>query len=198
MRTIEENVYSYTELNETAKEKVQNWSLTLKDSYIFTDMCKDELFCLFGKNDLEVYYSLNYSQGDCFDIVGSIDIEQVFTALKNKEQIKVLNDFENLFTEKEIRTLQHYSQYNGSIEISENGRYSEKIDFANEWIDTLEYYEYRDINTNVIYKLEEVLRDLFSTLCSEFMKQGYDYFYTFDPYDVEDYEFYENGEVYYC
>ena len=64
------NVYTYNELSEDAKENVRKWYLDgMTDlSFVFAEDCEQDLYNLFGENDLEVQYSLGYCAGDGFNI----------------------------------------------------------------------------------------------------------------------------------
>lgn len=190
MREITEirefNVYNFDELSEDAKEKVKEWYLEGQEPCIFSDMCKEQLDIDFPNSNLKVEYQLNiYGKLNPYDMLTHIDD----------------------LTEKEIRTIKIYSEQCADIEIpGGNHRYSfcqaEHIDFAEEWIDDLKYQEFRNINSNLIKKFETAVQELFTDLCKQFEKWGYDYFYEIDDEHLEEicesnqYEFHEDGSFY--
>lgn len=208
MRTVavEYEVYKYNELNDKAKEKVREWYLEGQEPFIFTDMCKDDLYNLFGKNNLDVQYSLSYCQGDGFNIYGKIDAEDIFNCLEKHNGGTQLAEFEDMLTEKEKKTILHYAEECGQIELPINNRYcyslADYIDIYDEWETTLVYADYRDINVDVLKKFEKLVRGIFRTLCKSYEKWGYEYFYEISEEDLEEicesneYEFMEDGTVF--
>ena len=87
--TVEYNVYKFNELSNDAKENVKEWYLKGQEPFIFTDDCKMDLYNLFGKNNLDVEYSLGYRQGDGFNIYGNIDAESIFNLLCMKTSLMI-------------------------------------------------------------------------------------------------------------
>lgn len=209
MRTamVSYEVYKYNELSEDAKEKVKQWYLDGQESYVFTDDCKQDLENLFGKNDLEVQYSLASCQGDGFNIYGKIDAENIFKCLENHNGGTQLEEFEDMFTEKEKKTILHYAEQCGAIELPMNNHYcyslADYIDIAEDWKYDLEYYHgYENINVDVLEKFEKMVREIFAKLCRSYEKWGYEYFYEVSEEDLEeaceanDWEFLEDGTVF--
>ena len=206
--TVNYNVYQYNELDESARERVKRWYLDTLDSDIFTDDCKEDLNNLFGKNDLNVQYSLASCQGDGFNIYGEIDAESIFKCLENQNGGTQLEKYEDVLTDKEKNTILHYARECGAIKLPMNSRYcyslADYIDIKDDWTYDLEYYfGYSNINTKVLEKFEELVRDIFGTLCRSYEKWGYEFFYEIDDADLEEmceangYEFLEDGTVYY-
>ena len=204
--SIEYNVYKYNELSEEAKEKVREWYLNGQETFIFTDDCKMDLYNLFGKNNLDVQYSLAYCQGDGFNIYGTIDAESIFSCLESHNGGTQLKKFESMLTYKEKKTVLHYAQECGEVELPMNNRYcyslADYIDIVEEWAWKLEYACYRDINVEVLKKFEKLVRGIFSTLCKYYEDWGYNYFYEVSDEDLEeaceanDWEFYEDGTIF--
>ena len=198
MRTIERTIYKYNELSEKAQQTVMDWWLQGKEAEVFDTDCNETLQYFFDENNLDYRYSLGYSQGDGFSIYGTISLEQFFNCLKKDNLI--CQAFNENFSEKDKKTLLHYASICGEIEIEKKRSYSfnkDSIDFSLQWIDTLKYYHgYRAVNIDVIFTLEKTMQCFFDNMCRNMEKMGYDFFYTFHPDDVENYEFYENGEVY--
>ena len=200
-------MYRFNELNEEAKEKVKEWYLEGQIPESFTDDCKEDLHCLFGKNDLSVQYSLGYCQGDGFNIYGEIDAKSIFECLKNHNGGTQFAEFENALTEKEKKTILHYAEECGRIKLPMNNRYcyslADYIDIKEDWAYDLEVYSgYKNINVEALEKFEELVRNIFATLCKMYEEWGYKYFYEIDDEDLEeiceanDYEFLEDGTVF--
>ena len=208
MRTVsvEYKIYKYNELDDSAKENVKQWYLDGQSADIFTDDCKIDLENLFGKNDLDVQYSLASCQGDGFNIYGPIDAESIFNCLENGNGGEQLEKFRDVMTDKEKKTILRYAKECGAINLPMNNRYcyslAEYIDICDDWETTLAYADHKDIDANVLKKFEELVRDIFYTLCKAYEKLGYEFFYEIDEQDLEDfceaneYEFMEDGTIY--
>lgn len=209
MRTevVKYNIYKYNELSKEAKEKVKEWYLNTQEPFVFTDDCKEDLYNLFGKNNLNIQYSLASCQGDGFNIYGTIDVESIFNCLEKHNGGTQLAKFENVLTEEEKNIILSYAKECGNIEIPVNNRYcyslADYIDIVEEWTWRLESYsDYDTINTEVLEKFEELVRDIFSELCRSYEKQGYEFFYEISEEDLEEmcecncYEFYEDGTIF--
>ena len=198
------DVYKYNELSDSAKEKVKEWYLQGQEPFIFSEDCKEDLRNLFGKNNLDVQYSLGYCQGDGFNIYGKISAESIFNCLEKHNGGTQLAKFENVLTEKEKKTILHYAEECGDIEIPMNSRYcyslADYIDIADAW--EYDLYGYKNVNLDVLDKFEEMVRDIFSTLCRSYEKWGYEYFYEISDEDLEEmcevngYEFLEDGTIF--
>ena len=205
--TIEYNVYKFNELSDDAKEKVKEWYLEGQESFIFTDDCKQDLYNLFGKNNLEVEYSLGCCQGDGFNIYGKIDAESIFNCLEKHNGGTQLEQFEDVLTEKEKRTILHYAKECRDIELPSNNRYTYcmayHIDIVDDWEYQLDYHScYKNINVEVLKKFEKLVQELFETLCNTYEKWGYEYFYEVSEEDLEEiceineWEFLEDGTIF--
>ena len=203
---VEYEVYKYNELSEEAKERVKEWYLNGQEAFIFTDDCKMDLYNLFGKNNLDVQYSLSYCQGDGFNIYGTIDVESIFNCLEHHNGGTQLKKFEDVLTDKEKKTILHYAQECGAIELPMNNRYcyslADYIDIVEEWVWRLEYACYRDINEEALKKFENLVRGIFNTLCKHYEDWGYNYFYEVSDEDLEEaceaneWEFLEDGTIF--
>ena len=161
---------------------------------------------LFGKNDLNVQYSLSSCQGDGFNIYGKINAENIFNCLEKHNGGTHLEKFEDVLTDKEKKTILAYAEECGAINLPMNKLYcyslADYIDVYNDWEISLMYADYTDINVDVLKKFEEVVRGIFHTLCKVYEKWGYEYFYEIADEDMEEmcesngYEFLEDGTVY--
>lgn len=204
--TVEYEVYKYNELSESAKEKVKQWYLNGQEPFIFTEGCKMDLENLFGKNNLDVQYSLNYCQGDGLNIYGTIDAESIFNCLEKHNGGTQLKRFENTLTEDEKKIILEYAEECGEIKLPMNNRYcyslADYIDIVEEWAWRLEYADYTNINEEVLKKFENLVREIFTELCSAYEKQGYEFFYEISDEDLEEmceanmYEFLEDGTIF--
>lgn len=207
IETVEHKIYKYNELSEEAKKKVKQWYLDGQSPQVFTAMCEDDLYNLFGDNDLEIQYSLGYCQGDGLNIYGKIGVEQIFNCLEKHNGGTQLEKFENVLTDKEKKTISHYAEQCGDIRLPVNNSYeycmADYIDIKDEWSYVLEYnYNYNNINMKVLEKFETLVKGIFTELCNGFENIGYEYFYEISDEDLEEncnvnmYEFYEDGSVY--
>ena len=209
MKTVSVNydVFQYNELSDEAKEVAKRWWLEGQDSYGFTEDVKEDLYNLFGKNNLDVQYQLSYCQGDGFNISGEIDAKDIFKCLEEHRAGTQLAEFEDYLTDKEKKTILHYAGEVGKIKLPSNNRYgyslADYIDIADKWEYDLEYYsDYKNINKEAIEKFETLVRGIFKTLCNSYEKWGYEYFYEIDDVTMDElceangYEFLEDGTVF--
>lgn len=205
--TVDYEVYKYAELTDDAKEKVKEWYLEGREPFIFTEDCKMDLENLFGENDLDVQYSLSGCQGDGFNIYGKVYAESILKCLENHNGGTQLAEFEDVLTEKEKKTILHYAEECGAINLPMNNHYcyslADYIDIADDWEYQLENYSgYKNINVEVLKKFEKLVREIFETLCGSYEKWGYEYFYEISEEDLEEmceangYEFLEDGTVF--
>lgn len=200
-------VYKYNELSEEAKEKVKQWYLEGQEPFIFTEMCEEDLYNLFGENGLKVQYSLGHCQGDGLNIYGTIDAENILKCLENNNGGIQLKEFENVLTEKEKKTILNYAKECRKIELPINNHYcyslADYIDIADDWEYQLENYSgYNNINVEVLNKFERLVRNIFKNICNDYEKWGYEYFYEISEEDLNEicednmYEFLEDGTVF--
>lgn len=207
--TIEYKIYKYNELSDEAKENVKKWYLeSFHNADFFTEDCENDLYNIFEKNSLHVQYDLNNCQGDGFNIYGKISVESIFKCLENHNAGSQLEPFESVLTDKEKRTILHYAEECGEIELPKNNRYAyslaDYIDIVDDWTFQLETYSaYRDVNEEVLKKFEGLVRDIFTVLCDHYEKIGYEWFYgEVSDEEVEEfceaneYEFLEDGSLY--
>ena len=205
--TIEYQIYKYMELSDEAKAKAKEWCLEGREPFVFTEMCEEDLYNLFGENDLKVQYSLAYCQGDGFNIYGKVDAESIIECLEKHNGGTQLEQFENVLTEKEKKTILHYAELCGEIELPINNRYcyciARYVDVAEEWEYILEnHFDYSNINKEALEKFENLVQEIFEELCRSYEEQGYEYFYEISEEDLEEmceangYEFLADGTVF--
>lgn len=209
MRTITEtkNIYKYEELSEEAKETVKQWYLDNEfRTQDFEEIILEELHELFKNSKLKVQFSLNSCQGDGLNIYGKLDLMDVFTAIRNPKNKELFEQYNDEFSELEKKTIEAYMKVCGSeIELPYNnsGYYycvANEIDFADEWIENLQYYDYKNIKVETIEKMENLIVEIFETLSAIYEKYGYNYLYEADEEELQEacneWEFLEDGTLY--
>lgn len=172
-------VYEYKELCEAAKEKVKQWYLEGQEACIFTDMCKEDLKNLFPNSELEVEYSLSYCQGDGFNIYGKIYLDEVLEKIAEHFTAKELKFFEWAF-----------NRYGSAYKMEANRHYCYCIcsqnDFAEDILSDMEYEQMRGIPTATLEKFSKLVGEYLDSLCGDFEKSGYDYFYEVSDEDLRE------------
>ena len=132
----------------------------------------------------------------------------VFTAIRNPENKELFEKYNYEFSEYEQKTIEAYMKVCGNeIELPcNNSGYSycvaDEVNFANEWIEELQYCNYSNIKFDIIEKVESLIIEIFETLSSTYEKIGYDYFYEVDEEELQEmcefneWEFLEDGTLY--
>ena len=185
--TREYKVYNFSELSEEAKDKVKQWYLDDDfRSYDFENIYTEDLRYLFNNSDLKLQFSLSYCQGDGLNIYGKLDLMDVFTAIRDTEHSgDLFEQYKDLFSEHEQRTIEAYMEVCGrEVELPYNRHYcyciDDRVDFADDWIESLEYCRYKNIQIDTIRKMEKLVGRMFENLSATYEKYGYDYFYNAD------------------
>ena len=185
--TREYKVYNFSELSEDAKEKVKQWYLD--DDFRpceFENIYTEDLRYLFNNSDLKLQFSLSYCQGDGLNIYGKLDLMDVFTAIRDTEHSgDLFEQYKDLFSEHEQKTIEAYMEVCGrEVELPYNRHYCycihDGVDFADDWIESLEYCRYKNIQIDTIRKMEKLVGRMFENLSATYEKYGYDYFYNAD------------------
>lgn len=185
--TREYKVYNYSELSEDAKEKAKQWYLD--DDFRpseFENIYTEDLHYLFNNSDLKMQFSLSYCQGDGLNIYGKLDLMDVFAAIRDADHSgEQFKQYKDLFSEHEQKTIEAYMEACGrEIELPYNRHYcycvDDRVDFADEWIEILEYCRYKNIQIDTIRKMEKLVGMMFENLSATYEKYGYDYFYNAD------------------
>lgn len=183
----EYKVYNYSELSEDAKEKAKQWYLD--DDFRpseFENIYTEDLHYLFNNSDLKMQFSLSYCQGDGLNIYGKLDLMDVFAAIRDADHSgEQFKQYKDLFSEHEQKTIEAYMEACGrEIELPYNRHYcycvDDRVDFADEWIEILEYCRYKNIQIDTIRKMEKLVGMMFENLSATYEKYGYDYFYNAD------------------
>lgn len=212
MRTVTEsyNVYNYPELSAKAKEKANQWYLDAPyRSQDLLEIYTEGLRRLFPNSKLKVQFSLNYCQGNGLNIYGSLDLTDIFRAIRGKPYCGgASKGFRDILTEHEWKTIEAYMEVCGrDIELPyNNSRYaycvSDKTDFAEEWMERLVSQRYKKIQAGTIQKLQKSVADMFVALAGQYEKDGYKYFYEPDGEEIAEaceangWEFLEDGTFY--
>ena len=185
--TREYKVYNFSELSEDAKEKVKQWYLDDDfRPYEFENIYTEDLKYLFNNSDLKLQFSLSYCQGDGLNIYGKLDLVDVFTAIRDtKHSGDLFKQYKDLFSEHEQRTIEAYMEVCGrEVKLPYNRHYcyciDDRVDFADDWIESLEYCMYKNIQIDTIRKMEKLVGRMFENLSATYEKYGYDYFYNAD------------------
>lgn len=185
--TREYKVYNFSELSEDAKEKAKQWYLD--DDFRpqkFENIYTEDLHYLFNNSDLKMQFSLSYCQGDGLNIYGKLDLMDVFAAIRDTDHSgEQFKQYKDLFSEHEQKTIEAYMEACGrEIELPYNRHYcyciDDRVDFADEWIEILEYCRYKNIQIDTIRKMEKLIGTMFENLSATYEKYGYDYFYNAD------------------
>ena len=185
--TREYKVYNFSELSEEAKDKVKQWYLDDDfRPYDFENIYTEDLKYLFNNSDLKLQFSLSYCQGDGLNIYGKLDLTDVFTAIRDTEHSgDLFEQYKDLFSEHEQKTIEAYMEVCGrEVELPYNRHYcyciDDRVDFADDWIESLEYCRYKNIQIDTIRKMEKLVGRMFENLSATYEKYGYDYFYNAD------------------
>lgn len=185
--TREYKVYNFSELSEDAKEKAKQWYLD--DDFRpqeFENIYTEDLHYLFNNSDLKMQFSLSYCQGDGLNIYGKLDLMDVFAVIRDTDHSgEQFKQYKDLFSEHEQKTIEAYMEACGrEIELPYNRHYcyciDDRVDFADEWIEILEYCRYKNIQIDTIRKMEKLVGMMFENLSATYEKYGYDYFYNAD------------------
>lgn len=207
MRTITAtyNIYKYEELSESAKESVKGWYLPMRNDD-FCDYVKHDIKRLFDNADVKVQYSLASCQGDGLNIYGEVSAEDIFDCLAKSNEYTLLAKYADVMTDAEKDTILYYAGYCNDIELPYNHHYcyclADRISFADDWFDSLEYEDYENIQIETIRKFEELVQDIFHTLCKYYENDGYEYLYEISDEEMQElceaneWEFYIDGTLF--
>lgn len=204
--TIAKNVYKYDELNTKAQERVMEWYVAnYRTPELFSEMLDEDLEMLLGKNDLDVEYSLNYSQGDGLNVYGSIPLTQILDeAERCSWLITCFDAFRNCFTEYEKALIRRYAEDYDTVNIPRNTSnmyhycHADHIDYAGDYMSNVG----DDADADLLNRVNAALISLFSELCAYYEEWGYEFFYDVDDDTLSEvceangWEFTEDGELY--
>lgn len=206
----DENLYTYDELSEEAKEKAKQDYLQFHgeaDGDVFYDMIMDNLSEQFPNSDLDVQYSLSYRQGDGLNIYGKVsmnDFMPYFNATDNSKSemlryIDYLNDYYGTAYVKLSENQQRYEYSYKFIDIK-NAQYA-----VDDIISDLQKYEdfedIANINEDTIKDFVAQVYEYFQELDRTWENTGYEFFYEISDEemqeisDANEYEYYEDGRL---
>lgn len=207
MRTITKNVYKYNELNTKAQERVGAWYVAnYRTPELFSEMLVDDLEIVFGKNDLDVEYSLNYSQGDGLNVYGSISLTQILDEAERCSWLTYFDAFRNCFTADEKALIRRYAEDYDTVNIPRNTSnmyhycHADHIDYVYDYMTMTNAGE--DDDTDLLNRVNAALISLFSELCASYKEWGYEFLYDVDDDTLSEvceangWEFTEDGELY--
>lgn len=190
MRTINisVDVYQYSELTPDAKEKAKDkiFNILREDHEPFIELITNYLETL-GFYDVDIHYSLTYSQGDGFCFEGKIDYKDL---IRNKE----ISDKLSVFSEDFLKSCDDCLDTIHFVKMS--NRYSHCNTICamitnNEWMN-IEDYE----------RLHDIISRYYKSICSKCESRGYKYFYEIDEDEIIEYcnandiEFYSDGRIF--
>ena len=198
--TVEFKVYNYNELSKEAKEKADKWFLeTYHTSECFSMLVRDTLNDIYNLENLEFEYSLNYCQGDGFNLYGKIEFSDILERIKDKleeseiEYLKKADDIADFYEFDLLENhLSHFCRademdvYEYMVDCLKDELEENDIDFT--------------INKDILMKFDKLVKEYFGNICATFEKNGYDYFYKIDREEADqlfnDMEFLEDGTPY--
>lgn len=198
------NVYSYSELSDEAKEKAKKDYLNdYCRSEALTNLYMEDLKNIFPNSDLKIQWSLNGCQGDGVNIYGDLNINDVFN-LPNVTDMKWIGDE---LTEKEIRTMKFYmNEYQEDTILPMNRNYyyccANYINLTDNFYSALENSGIRNINEDVLCKIEGIIRKVIKELCNRYDIMGEDYLYNISDEEMEetseanDWKYFKDGSFF--
>ena len=202
-KTITKNVYEYDELNAKAQERVREWYLAqCRTPELFSEMLAEDLEMIFGKNDLDVEYSLSNSQGDGLNIYGSILLTKIVDVADECVWLTYFDAFRKCFTADEKELIKRYAEYYDTVNIPSNASnlynyyYADHIDYIGDYMSNVG----EDADADLLNRVNAALISLFSEICASYEEWGYDYFYDVDDDTLSEeceangWEFTEDGE----
>lgn len=201
--TVREEIYSFNELSESAKENArQKYLESFREGYMFSEWIEYDLHEFFPKSDLKVEYSLNYCQGDGLNVYGIFHISDVC------EYVRLSKGYETL-SKKEKRFLNFLGKRDFTIKCSSNCRYTYYTSKVSDIQWNIEYDLESEYFSNIPYdtieKIAKIFDDRLQEYCGIQEKEGYDFFYTADDdeiveiWEANQYEgFTKDGDPVYC
>lgn len=145
---MEDNMYTYDELSEEAKQYAKERYLEEDDIRLndFNYYVEEYLQEQFPTSFLDYQYSLSYSQGDGFNISGDLSLKDALSVSTVSEDIK--QQIEGLYGKYLEYDSNGYNRSGGFfIQLSENDRYGYSMKFENiKYIDDYfdDFYNYSD------------------------------------------------------
>lgn len=190
----EAELYKYSELSSEAQNKAKEILIEEdRDPDYFEDTILEQLATIFPNSNLKVQFSLNSCQGDGVNIYGDLDTGDLYNFIAksalNKEYEVSLEDIKEMLSDKITKIT---IPYNRSYSYSMADYVDFDCDFFQETFGTM----------STFHAIQSMTKQIISQKCSEYEKDGYDYFYEMsdeeasDICDVQGYEFTEDGDLY--
>lgn len=187
--TVEFKVYNYNELSKEAKEKADKWFLeTYHTSECFSMLVRDTLNDIYNLENLEFEYSLNYCQGDGFNLYGEIEFSDILERVKDKleeseiEYLKKADDIADFYAFELLQN--HLSHFCRAFEMDVYDYMVGCLEDANDnlaWDDK----ETLPIHKDILKKFDKLVKEYFENICTTFARDGYDYFYKIDREEAD-------------
>ena len=197
MRTITKNLYKFEELEDESKERAIKNYRERNDLYFEGEMLEEDMnykLSEYGYKNMEVNFSLTYSQGDGVAFYGTISGEdfEYWLKIHKKEftryELKKIKDERPFIQINITRTSMgyHYSHYNTmDVEVY------------------VENYEDNEVLQRIQDKIYEIVDDEIRDISKELENQGYAYFeecqsdeYITEDLIINEFEFDEYGHIY--
>ena len=177
----EVEVYSYDELDGKAREKVKTFYFDIKvdcDAEYFKDYVREDLKEDWGVTDLDMYYSLSYSQGDGVCLYGYVSFADI---LANENLRNVVCNEIDIEAHKGVLT-----EVLDGFKLEHSGRYyhADMVDI--ETCDDPYRDEYTKEIETIVNKLFNNFKGWYHDRCREYEKTGYKIFYEYSDDDVKD------------
>jgi len=190
MRTIEQKVFEFSELDKKVQEKViEKWYE--KEDYLFLESdLKENLKCneknIF-EDDFKLQYSLSYCQGDGLSITGDIDKEKILNLLSEelKERFK-----DKIYRISSTGNKGHYCYHSNQDIVYD--------------LDLCDEDDYDEFHTVFEGEVLPIIQNIYGELCNTLKDDGYsilEYRMSIEEFsefsDSNDYEYFENGKMYF-
>ena len=202
-----ETLYEYSELSESAKDKVREEELNqqlvfgIRDAVLQDDYGYVWLDNYFPNSDLKVEYSLASCQGDGVNVYGEFDFDDLIGYCKYIDEPMD-------FSEEEMSWLRENIKEYSSTEVLRNHWYSyctvqSKDDFSCGWECDLQFeMDLTEEQKDLLYKLSTVFYYAVRKLCKDMENYGYDFLYEISDEEMKDmaeaneWLYYEDGTLY--
>jgi len=190
MRTIEQKVFKFSELDKKVQEKViEKWYE--KEDYPFLESDLEENLKCSEKNifdnDFKLQYSLSYCQGDGLSIQGDIDKEKILNLLSEELKEKFKG---KIYTLSSTGNKGHYCYHSNQDIVYD--------------LDLCDEDDYDEFYTLFEEEVLPIVQNIYNELCSTLEKDGYSILeYRMDIEEFSefsgsnDYEYFENGKMYF-
>jgi len=204
---VRETLYEYSELSESAKDKVREEELSqqlflgIRDLALQDDYKYMWLEHYFPNSNLKAEYSLASCQGDGVNVFGVFDFDDLIGYCKHIDELIG-------FSKEEIDWLRENISEYSSIRVDQNRRYSYCVVQAKDYFSCDWEYDLglflclTEEQTDLLYKLSTVFYYAIRKLCKDMENYGYDFLYEISDEEMEDmaaankWLYYEDGTIY--